>query len=182
MRVDVALDRREIRPWRPHTGYLLFGEERDLEFSWLPAVPQGTVHGSYKVAGVRTEVGGVGYHDHNWGNVGMMSIINDWYWARGQAGPYSVIASYITAHKKYGYEPIPIFMPRSRRPRRRPTTRRLVRFEGGGARHLPRREDRQARGPNHPIPLRQRRLDGYVVTFTRKHRDLVANTFENSSR
>ena len=31
-------------------------------------------------------------------------------WARGQAGPYSVIASYITSAEQYGYEPIPIFM------------------------------------------------------------------------
>ena len=33
-----------------------------------------------------------------------------WYWARGQAGPYSVIASYITSTKQYGFEPIPIFI------------------------------------------------------------------------
>jgi hypothetical protein len=29
---------------------------------------------------------------------------------RGEAGPYTVIASYITAHERYGYEAIPIFM------------------------------------------------------------------------
>ncbi|GAA1430904.1 hypothetical protein GCM10009616_16700 [Microlunatus lacustris] len=109
VRVDVTLE-AEIKPWRPHTGYLVFGAERDLEFSWLPAVPQGTVTGSYDVAGLRTEVTGVGYHDHNWGNVAMTSIIHDWYWARGQAGPYSVITSQITSHRRYGYEPIPIFM------------------------------------------------------------------------
>jgi hypothetical protein len=39
-----------------------------------------------------------------------VELIHDWYWARGQAGPYSVIASYITAHEKYGYTAIPIFM------------------------------------------------------------------------
>jgi hypothetical protein len=38
------------------------------------------------------------------------AVVHDWYWARGQAGPYSVIASCITASKAYGYEPIPIFM------------------------------------------------------------------------
>ncbi|GAA5136869.1 hypothetical protein GCM10023339_76380 [Alloalcanivorax gelatiniphagus] len=109
VKIHVALD-AQIRPWRPETGYLVFGAKRDLEFSWLPAVPQGVVTGSYEVAGMRNDVTGIGYHDHNWGNVGMMSIINDWYWARGQAGPYSVIASYITAHKRYEYDPIPIFM------------------------------------------------------------------------
>jgi hypothetical protein len=39
-----------------------------------------------------------------------MEIVHDWYWARGQAGPYSVIASYITAHEKYDYAAIPVFM------------------------------------------------------------------------
>jgi hypothetical protein len=39
-----------------------------------------------------------------------MKVVHDWYWARGQAGPYSVIASYITAAQRYGFEPIPIFM------------------------------------------------------------------------
>ena len=52
--VDVSLT-GEVPPWRPATGYLLFGADR-------------------------------------------------------QAGPYSVIASYITSAKKYGYEPLPIFM------------------------------------------------------------------------
>ena len=37
-------------------------------------------------------------------------IVHDWYWARGQAGPYSVIASLVTAHERYGYTELPIFM------------------------------------------------------------------------
>jgi hypothetical protein len=64
----------------------------------------------YTVEGEQHETTGVGYHDHNWGNVGLMKVVHDWYWARGQAGPYSVIASYITSAKRYGFEPIPIFM------------------------------------------------------------------------
>lgn len=46
VRVDVSLD-AEIRPWRPGAGCLVFGEQRDLEFSWLPAVPQGLARASY---------------------------------------------------------------------------------------------------------------------------------------
>jgi CrtC N-terminal lipocalin domain len=107
--VDVTLT-GQIPPWRPGTGHMLFGPERDLEFAWLPSVPQGSVTGSYSVDGVTTQVTGVGYHDHNWGNVGIVKIIHDWYWARGQAGPYSVIASYITAVQQYDYQGIPVFM------------------------------------------------------------------------
>jgi hypothetical protein len=107
--VDVTLT-GEVPPWRPSTGYMVFGAKRSLEFAWLPSVPEGAVTVSYSIGGDRHETTGVGYHDHNWGNVGLMKVVHDWYWARGQAGPYSVIASYITAAKQYGFEPIPIFM------------------------------------------------------------------------
>jgi hypothetical protein len=107
--VDVTLV-GQVPPWRPGTGYLLYGPKRDLEFGWLPAVPQGSVTATYRVGDETHTTTGIGYHDHNWGNVGLMDIIHDWYWARGQAGPYSVIASYITGHKKYDYAPVTIFM------------------------------------------------------------------------
>jgi hypothetical protein len=107
--VDVTLT-GEVPAWRPETGYMFFGQEREHEFAWLPSVPQGTVQATYIFDGESHTTTGVGYHDHNWGNVSLMQIIHDWYWARGQAGPYSTITSYITAHKKYDYEQIPIFM------------------------------------------------------------------------
>jgi hypothetical protein len=110
---ELAFDLRlhgDIPPWRPQTGYILYGADGRREFSWLPAVPQGTVTGTYTVGGDTRPADGVGYHDHNWGNVAIMDIIHDWYWARGQAGPYSTIASYITSHRHYGYAPLPVFM------------------------------------------------------------------------
>ena len=107
--VDITLD-AEVPSWRPETGHMLFGEDRKLEFAWLPSVPQGRVAAMYSIGDERHVTTGTGYHDHNWGNVGMMEIIHDWYWARGQAGPYSVIASYITAHEKYDFATIPVFM------------------------------------------------------------------------
>jgi hypothetical protein len=110
---DIAVDVTlvgEVPSWRPETGYMLFGADRALEFAWLPSVPQGKVSATYTIGDERHESTGVGYHDHNWGNVGLMEIVHDWYWARGQAGPYSVIASYITAHEKFDYAPIPVFM------------------------------------------------------------------------
>ena len=107
--VDVTLE-GEVPAWRPETGYMLFGEDRTREFSWLPSVPQGKVSATYSIGDERHQSTGTGYHDHNWGNVGLMEIVHDWYWARGQAGPYSVIASYITASEQYDYAAIPVFM------------------------------------------------------------------------
>jgi hypothetical protein len=107
--VDVTLV-GQVPAWRPETGYLLLGPERDREFAWLPSVPQGAVTATYRIAEEVHKTTGVGYHDHNWGNVSLQKIVHDWYWARGQAGPYSVIASLITGHERYGYTELPIFM------------------------------------------------------------------------
>jgi hypothetical protein len=89
---------------------MLFGPDRSREFAWLPSVPQGAVTVTYTVDGEHHETTGVGYHDHNWGNVSLLKVVHDWYWARGRAGPYSVIASCVTSAEQYGFEPIPIFM------------------------------------------------------------------------
>jgi len=107
--VDVTLT-GEVPSWRPETGFMYFGDKDEHEFNWLPSVPQGRVTGTYSVAGDTHPAEGVGYHDHNWGNSAINSLINHWYWARGQAGPYSVIASYITAEQKFGDTELPIFM------------------------------------------------------------------------
>ncbi|MEU3619056.1 hypothetical protein ABZ725_43100 [Streptomyces sp. NPDC006872] len=40
----------------------------------------------------------------------MAGLMYHWYWARAEAGDYTVIASYITAAKKYDSAEIPIFM------------------------------------------------------------------------
>jgi hypothetical protein len=107
--VDVTLT-GQVPAWRPETGHFLFGEQGEHDFAWLPSVPQGRVDATYRVAGDSHTVTGVGYHDHNWGNASMLDLIHHWYWARGAAGPYSVIASYITGAKRYGYVELPVFM------------------------------------------------------------------------
>jgi hypothetical protein len=62
------------------------------------------------LGGVQETLTGVGYHDHNWGDVAMSKLINHWYWGRARAGAYSIVSSYITAEANYGNTEIPIFM------------------------------------------------------------------------
>jgi hypothetical protein len=107
--VDVTLT-GQVPAWRPETGYWLFGEEGEHYLAWLPSVPQGRVEATYRVGDTSRTAMGVGYHDHNWGNAPMLDLMHHWYWARGSAGPYSVIASYITAENRYGYAALPVFM------------------------------------------------------------------------
>jgi hypothetical protein len=100
----------QVPAWRPGTGYIYFGAQDEHFFAWLPSVPQGNVTVDLTLDGVQEALTGVGYHDHNWGDVAMTKLINHWYWGRAQAGPYSIVASYITAEANYGSTEIPIFL------------------------------------------------------------------------
>jgi len=99
-----------VPSWRPATGYSFFKNKDEHYFAWLPAVPQGNVEGTLTINGNKQSITGVGYHDHNWGDVSMMDLIHDWYWGRAQIGNYSVISSYVVSADKYDSKPIPIFM------------------------------------------------------------------------
>lgn len=99
-----------VPSWRPETGYFYFGDQEQYYFAWLPSVPEGRVEAEVNVGGKKLSFTGTGYHDHNWGNISMMSIIRHWYWGRAKVGSYQTISSYITAEKKYGGNKFPIFM------------------------------------------------------------------------
>jgi Diels-Alderase family protein len=101
----------EVRPWRPKSGHIYFGAEgQEKLFAWLPSVPQGLASVRYKVGDKEHCGSGSGYHDHNWGDVPMQTLMHNWYWARAKAGPYTVIASHITATEAYGYETQIVYM------------------------------------------------------------------------
>lgn len=106
---DIGL-KRNVPSWRPETGYWLFGDNEEYNFSWLPSVPNGEIKGTININGDQSTFEGVGYHDHNWGNIGMMNVLNNWYWGRAQIGQYTVISCYIQAEEQYGYQPFPVFM------------------------------------------------------------------------
>jgi hypothetical protein len=107
--VDVKLT-GQVPSWRPTSGHMYFGEHDEHLFAWLVAVPQGEVSVDLNFHGKEEHLHGVGYHDHNWGDVPMNKLINHWYWGRAQAGDYSIVASYIFAEKAYGNAELPIFM------------------------------------------------------------------------
>ena len=104
---DVALN-GTAESYRHRTGQIFFNEKK--YFAWLPSVPEGAATVAITLDGRQMTLTGSGYHDHNWGNVGMFWLMHHWYWGRAKVGPYQVISSYITAKKEYGYEHFPIFV------------------------------------------------------------------------
>jgi hypothetical protein len=100
-----------VPAWRPKSGHLYFGAEgREKLFAWLPAVPHGLASVRYRIGHEEHRASGSGYHDHNWGDVPMQTLLHNWYWARASVGPYTIIASYITATATYGYETQIVYM------------------------------------------------------------------------
>jgi hypothetical protein len=108
--VDIELT-GDVPAWRPKSGHLYFGAEgREKLFAWLPSVPHGLATVRYRIGNEEHRASGSGYHDHNWGDVPMQTLMHNWYWARASVGPYTIIASYITATAAYGYETQIVYM------------------------------------------------------------------------
>jgi hypothetical protein len=171
LEVDVTLT-GSVPAWRPESGHWLFGDEGEQIFAWLPSVPEGHVEAKYSLGGKSSTSTGVGYHDHNWGNTLMPKLMHHWYWARGSAGPYSVIASYITAEKQFDYSELPVFML-ARDGKLIADDKTKVTFE-----ELGRYTDTDTGKPVANV-TRYTYTDGdekYVVTYTR-HSDLTAVKF-----
>lgn len=100
-----------IRAWRSQTGSIFFGDKEEHYFAWLPAIPEGRAVADVTYdGGKQMHLEGSGYHDHNWGNISMMSLMHHWYWGRAKIGDYKVISAWITAEKKYGYKDFDVFM------------------------------------------------------------------------
>jgi hypothetical protein len=106
---DLSLKGR-VPSWRPATGYSFYGKEEKNYFAWLCAVPYGDISGTMEFQGKKRAVRGSGYHDHNWGNVELNKILNDWWWTRAQIGGYTVITSEMMTTKRYGKVTMPVFL------------------------------------------------------------------------
>ncbi|NPA69103.1 MAG: hypothetical protein GXO50_10880 [Chlorobi bacterium] len=100
--------KRTSESWRPKTGHFIYGNS-GKEFAWLVPVPKGKTEITYTYKGKTYKSQGSCYHDHNFGNADMSDVVNHWYWARAELGPYNVIAAELISVKEYAAEPIIVF-------------------------------------------------------------------------
>ncbi len=98
-----------VPPWRPGAGKVYFGDMGHC-FAWLPSIPFGAVEGTLTYDGQTRGVRGTGYHDHNWGNVGLADVMDHWTWGRAHLGDYTLIFVEQIAARKFGYTRMPVFM------------------------------------------------------------------------
>ena len=109
MSANVSLT-NTVPAWRSQCGAILFGDNEEYYFNWLPATPEGQTFADVTYPEGKLHLVGSGYHDHNWGNISMLKLMHHWYWGRAKIGDYKIISSWITAEKKYGYKEFDVFM------------------------------------------------------------------------
>lgn len=90
-----------VPTYRPGTG---FWETDEQYFAWLCAVPSGRMTGTITACGETVEVEGSGYHDHNWGNVPMDYLLDNWLWGRAEVDGITVVASSVRFNESKGGE------------------------------------------------------------------------------
>ncbi|MBN1375350.1 MAG: hypothetical protein JXA01_04270 [Dehalococcoidia bacterium] len=77
----------------PPDGVAYFTKNPDRYIGWVIAQPRAKVTGTLFFNGKEIPVSGVGYHDHNWGNIALSDMYNYWYWGRIFLPEYSFIYS-----------------------------------------------------------------------------------------
>ncbi|MBQ9853264.1 MAG: hypothetical protein IJO69_04260 [Ruminiclostridium sp.] len=104
--IDLTLE-STVTPWRPGTAYM--GKDDGNFFTWLCAVPRGSVSGSITCGGKRVPVQGVGYHDHQWGTSENYQFWNRWFWGRQQTGEYTVLLFDLVSARDTDHVQFPLF-------------------------------------------------------------------------
>ncbi|MEV5647981.1 lipocalin-like domain-containing protein [Nocardia sp. NPDC052254] len=105
---DLRFD-NELPSWMPGKGETHFGGGDS--FGWVVGAPRARVSGTVTIDGVRSEVTGRGYADHNWGVGDMRKIIERWHWGRLYVGDYSLLfADVLTQARRGAHEIAPLML------------------------------------------------------------------------
>jgi predicted secreted hydrolase len=99
-----------VPAWRPGAGKNFYDDARTRYFAWLPAIPFGKAEGALTYDGQTHPVTGAGYHDHNWGNIGLNDVMSHWYWGRAHVGDFTLIFVDMVSVRAYGGVKLPVFL------------------------------------------------------------------------
>ena len=81
----------QLPGWRVGSGHLFADSSSGKYFNWVVPVPIAHVKGTLRVHGKSRVVEGVGYHDHNWGNIYLRNAFRGWIWGRVWGGKYTLV-------------------------------------------------------------------------------------------
>lgn len=99
-----------VDSWRPGAGKNYYGQDMKSYFAWLAAIPFGNVRGKILYEGIEKRVSGEGYHDHNWGNVALPTVLSHWIWGRASVDGYNLIFVEMVSKPAFGSQKLPVFL------------------------------------------------------------------------
>ena len=98
----------KVHGWMPGNGRTEFGDKG--YFAWCVPFPRAVVDGNIWIGEDRMPVKGIGYHDHNWGNIKMPMYLEYWYWGRLYSENFTMVYAYIKCNKKMDNYAIKVLM------------------------------------------------------------------------
>jgi hypothetical protein len=97
----------KVHGWMPGNGRTEFGKKY---FAWCVPLPRAEVEGTIRFENKTLQVKGIGYHDHNFGDINMARYIGYWYWGRLYSENFTICYAYIKCNKKMDNFPIQVLM------------------------------------------------------------------------
>jgi len=104
--IDVVF-RQTATPLRAGNGYVFLGSTDTFQ-GWFNAFPSATATGHVIIGGETIEIDGVGYHDHNYGNVPIAEGYRGWFWARPSFERYTTLALECQNGERFGGGSVPV--------------------------------------------------------------------------
>ncbi len=104
--IDVVF-RQTATPLRPGNGYIFLGSTNTFQ-GWFNAFPSARATGQVIIGGETIEIDGVGYHDHNYGNVPISQGYRGWFWARPSFERYTTMALEVQNGQRFGGGSAPV--------------------------------------------------------------------------
>ena len=95
---------------KPPDGVSYFTRQPDRWIGWVVAQPRAKVTGTLILDGKEIPVTGVGYHDHNWGNIALTEMYSYWYWGRIFLPDYTIIYSIAQMTDALGKKPSSVIL------------------------------------------------------------------------
>jgi predicted secreted hydrolase len=81
----------EVAGIQAGTGMLFHDSASRRSFHWVIPLPRARVSGWLWIDEKRMAVQGIGYHDHNWGNLDLDQPFRRWVWGRAVADEYTLV-------------------------------------------------------------------------------------------
>jgi hypothetical protein len=76
-----------------------------VALGWVVPMPRARVEGTLKVGDLTWAVKGLGYHDHNWGELNLVDTIGYWYWGRVASPDMTLVYASIHFRDDMGLPP-----------------------------------------------------------------------------